>query len=227
MTFQDGQKQGMSVVDAATYADTWVAETNPSTRTMDRSYFMSQKSTVYAMFNLFAGWMHKHQNEVLFNHLGYQKGKISFGQLSTFVITDMLLSSILGSVIINGLRGKTPEKEEVLTDIIAYNTAGIPIIGEIVTNLSRQATGQRAFKAGDSPVSMVWEMAQRVPTDFFTAASEKDAKKAAWALAEGWSFLYKIPATRIYEDLMEGWRQAQQTGWPGLLVSPDPERKQR
>lgn len=225
--YNRGLKNGMTTVDAATFADTWVAETNPSTRVQDKSWLLAQRTSVYAAFNLFAGWTHTHANEIYFNIMGAKKGRVTPLQFLDFVLTDMVLSPMLGHVMINMLRGDepVPEPEKLAVDMLSYNVAGAPILGDVAVFAARAVTDQMAFTPGQSPMFMVFEVAVQQIRELIDTEQPDRAERLAWSIARTLSFMYKIPVTRVYEDFIEGWRQYQQGGVATNLLFPDPAKK--
>lgn len=224
--FKKGQTLFTTLEEAVLYADDMVAATQPSARVQDKSAFQRDRGSILMALNFFRGWSIKYGNELYYQTSGWAAGKVKTLDMVRFMAIDAILAPFLTYATITALRGKEFEKEEVLSELVSYQFAGLPVVGELVNVGTKLAQNKFATNIFDTPLTDIG--AKMV--DFGRLLMNKDedkAKKIAWSLASGYSFIMKVPVLRLYEDLMEGRRQFTQNKRLMSFLFPDPAKKQK
>ena len=128
-----------------------------------------------------------------------------------------------------------PEGEDIndlAMDGVRMITGAFPIVGDVpqlVLQLSGLGRSRGSFQP---PALKAVEDVARSLGDIFTPSKEEEddalaIKRRLWGLAGAASVVLRVPATRLYVDLLEGMRQYEETGRPGLILLPDSDLRRK
>lgn len=224
--FQDAMSRNLTEAEAIAFADDMVALTQPSGRLQDKSAFQRDTAAWTILLNFFRGWSIKYTNELMFHLEGFGRGKISTTELVRFMAMEAIMAPVLTKAVTVALRREEPEPDDFLAEVMNYQVAGLPVIGETVQMVSKVARKEYTSGVFDTPLtqaaSQLLELTRNVLSE-----DEDNANNAAWSLAKIMSFIIKVPVVRLYEDIQEGRKQYADSQDLRSLLFPNPKLKER
>lgn len=224
--FKDAMSRNLTEAESIAFADDMVALTQPSGRLQDKSAFQRDTAAWTILLNFFRGWSIKYTNELMFHLEGFGRGKISTVELVRFMAMEAIMAPVLTKAVTVALRREEPEPDDFLAEVINYQVAGLPVIGETVQMVSKVARKEYTSGVFDTPLtqaaSQLLELTRNVLSE-----DEDNANNAAWSLAKIMSFIIKVPVVRLYEDIQEGRKQYADSQDLRSLLFPNPKLKER
>lgn len=217
---------GATEAEAALGADKAIAASVPGApRGLDQAAFLRDKRGWMRLLTSFSTFTFHWGNRQRFYYEGLQAGSVSPAEFGYHFVVEGLGAPIGTLMLMAFLWGTFPpetdkERDKVMLewglDLATYQLSGLPLVREVANATSRYATSGRApdfgsaiptfdgidlaIKFSNSLVDLAKEMGDG------PANSEKPVK-ALKALADLVSFGARIPASKVLEKMMEGWRQ--------------------
>ncbi len=234
---------GATEAEAALGADKAMLATYPGNpRPLDASAALRSKNGLIRLATSFATQAFHFGNRQRFYAAGARAGKVSATSLAGHIAVEGIAAPLVMQAFFDVLWGNWPPKDkdqqrQYGLALGSYQFTGLPILKELVNTASHPDRGFGGNISALRGLDMLAGFGSTIGHLALDLEDDKSPKykKALLAMSDLVSFVYKVPASRIYEHTMKGLDQIEQ--FPNddaklkylndlfTLLSPDPDKK--
>ena len=227
--------------EAVRRADQAVQMTQNVSRRIDLSPFAASKSGVARLMTFCSSWTLRFGNRQRHTYLAWKQGAMSNQEFMTRVILEGVITPLMLITLYGAAQGLYPGKDEkeegdwwkrYARDAAQYHASGTPFLRELVS----RAANRRSQFSDSMPALSAMDTLYDGAIAFYRMAeglSHEEGspvyEQSLWALAEAMSLVSRVPASKVYQRLSEGWRQVREEDeavWSNI-VFPNPNLRQR
>jgi len=227
-------ESGGNIQEAVNRADAVIAATQPNNRIIDMSAFQRNPNGWIRLFTMFGSFMFTYGNQQRAFLNAWKSGVLSTFDFADFVLTAAVMPPVLMYLLFQWARDDEIDEKDVLLSIFTYNGGTIPFGRDIINaGAWTYKTGKSSDAFWKSPALIGLDLGQDLMEGIIRMTkdlgSEKKQERAIFALAEFASFTLRVPASRIFRNTKEGFRQYESGdgSFDKLfnIFSPSPEQR--
>lgn len=199
---------------AKAYANEKVAEAQPVGRTMDKSY-AEYSNGIYRLFNMFSsytvrsGGVFSSRGRYLYRAM--KSGKLSGKEYAKYVMNEGVLVPLMTRAMLMLLWWRWPEEEDVQDlawEIFSVNASGLIGVRDAANTIQRKFGGSYSANFGSLQTEVVDEfLSDLIYIGKYAGTDDVRNEKAILRGANLFSWVFGIPAKRLYSNAVKGWKE--------------------